>query len=337
MVFLKNEIEQFTYKGVPCHKMLFGNYSAIFCAELGGLMLRFRDEKNNYEILRFDENASMQTVKENICLYGLPTLFLPNRFHKGILKTSDNTYQLPINEPDFNNFIHGFLHMRAFKVTETVSCDEYCKITSEYNYDENDDFFEYLPLCFKAQIIFTLSDKGIEYNLKITNLSKSVLPVVAGSHTAINLPFCENSKKEDLRIKVNVDERVVLNKNLVSTGEFIPLNDYDLKYKNGELNPLTTSIDNDMYSINSIDKDGNFFNGVEIFDDKLKHCIRYEAGSEYKYWLFWNHWGDMGFCCPEPMSALIDAPNIPLSPEVTGYTELKTGETWTGYQRISTF
>ena len=103
------------------------------------------------------------------------------------------------------------------------------------------------------------------------------------------------------------------------------------------MNPLTTSIDNDMYAVNKMNVDGNNINCVEIFDDKIKMGIRYEAGDEFKYWLVWNHWGNAGFCCPEPMSALIDAPNIPLSPEITGYTEIKNGETWTGYQRLSTY
>ena len=42
-------------------------------------------------------------------IWGLPTLYLPNRFDGGVLRTSDGEYRLPINEERFGNHLHGFL------------------------------------------------------------------------------------------------------------------------------------------------------------------------------------------------------------------------------------
>lgn len=329
-------IDKIVFKGEVCYEMNSSKYTALFCPGLGGNMLRLYDKINDYEVLHFDENITLQKLKQDICLYGLPILYLPNRFHKGILKTSDNTYNFPINEPDFNNFIHGFLHTRCYKVTETFTESDFCRITAEYDYNKDDEFFKYFPLDFKATIVYTLSDDGLNLYFKITNFSEYALPVVVGSHTAINLPFSKDSDKEDLRIKANIKERVLLNESLVSTGELLELSDYDLMFKEGTINPLTTSIDNDMYTADN-DKKDDKNNFVEIFDKKSKKGIRYETGQEFGFWLFWNHWGNAGFCCPEPMSSMIDASNIPLPNKVTGYTEIKTGETWTGFQRLSTF
>ena len=330
-------IRKVDFNGELCYQLDCSDFSALFCPGIGANMLRLQDTKNNLEILHYDEKISIEKLKQDICLYGIPTLYLPNRFHKGILKASDNTYNLPINEPDFNNFIHGFLHQRAFKVTNTLSDEAFCSITAEFDYDSNDEFYKYYPLDFKATITYTLSNSGLEYVFRIKNLSKNMLPVVAGNHTAINLPLSKDTNKEDLRIKANIFEKLTLNDSLVCTGEALPLKDYDLMFKEGKMNPLTTSIDNDMYSVDTTAESKDGLNVVEIFDVKSGKGIRYETGKEYKYWLFWNHWGNAGFCCPEPMSAMIDASNISLPDKITGYTELNPGETWTGFQRLSTF
>ena len=316
---MHSTIKNVLFKGELCYELSCNRYSALFCANMGAIMLRLRDKISEIEVLRYDENASLKTIKENIYLYGLPTLYLPNRLNKGFLRTSDNVYSLPVNEPDFNNFIHGFLHFRSFTVTDVFEGEDYCRISSEYIYDEKDEFFSFLPLCFRAEIIYTLSDAGLEHCFRITNNSNFALPVIVGSHTSIPLPFSNKSDENDLRIRINVDKKVLLNDSLVSTGEFANPDDYDLKYQAGEMNPLETSIDNDMYSINNHIVDGKEHNFVDIFDMQTGMGIRYEVSEEYKFWLVWNHWGNSGFCCPEPMTALINAPNIPLSPEITGF------------------
>ena len=50
----------------------------------------------------------------------------------------------------------------------------------------------------------------------------------------------------------------------------------------------------------------------------------------------WNDGGDKGYFCPEPMTAMINAPNLALDDEVTGYRELKKGETFKCWQRFYT-
>ncbi len=72
---------------------------------------------NGVEFFRWDENNTPEDIRQSAEVWGLPTLYLPNRFADGVLKTSDATYQLPVNEAaPFHNHIHGFLHKREHNI-----------------------------------------------------------------------------------------------------------------------------------------------------------------------------------------------------------------------------
>ena len=139
-------------------------------------------------------------------------------------------------------------------------------------------------------MLYEVITKGLEHQYTITNLSQTIVPVSVACHTAINCVFSENSNPDDLRMSMNVLKRLELDKSSNCTGEIFDLNEHDLTYKNAEMNPKTTVIDNEMYLVSDKDSDGNDFYGVKFFDVKTGQTICYEAGQEYKYWLVWNEW-----------------------------------------------
>lgn len=51
-----------------------------------------QDVENDIEIFRYDESLSVEDLKKSPEVYGLPTLYLPNRLANGVLKVSDATY-----------------------------------------------------------------------------------------------------------------------------------------------------------------------------------------------------------------------------------------------------
>lgn len=330
-------VRETLYQNEPCVELSAGGYYALFAPKIGGLMLRLKNLKDDLEILRFSESFSIDDIKECPLIYGLPTLYLPNRYYQGVLKTSDATYNLPINDTEFGNYIHGFIHLREYTVIEMKVLNDTAIVSAEYVYDENDEFFKTFPVKFRAVLTYTLSKKGLEHKFAITNLSDAVLPVSVAAHTTINCVFSEKSVKEDFSVSMNVVKKVVLDEHSTSTGELAELSEYDLAYKNATMNPLVTEINNDMYLVNPSDTDGNKFYGAKFFDKTTGQTICYESGSEYNYWLYWNGWAKSGYCCTEPMTGLINAPNIPLGYDITGYSELKKGECWTGYQYLYSF
>ena len=105
-------------------------------------------------------------------VWGLPTLYLPNRFADGVLKTSDAVYQLPVNEKaPYHNHIHGFLHKRRHTVVACAANETAAWARTCYIYNEEDPFFQYLPLPFTVEFFFFLSEYGLEYKVSIRNES----------------------------------------------------------------------------------------------------------------------------------------------------------------------
>jgi galactose mutarotase-like enzyme len=76
--------------------------------------------------------------------------------------------------------------------------------------------------------------------------------------------------------------------------------------------------------------------GVIAEDIASGKKLCYEVSDEYKFWIIWNDRGFNGYFCPEPMSAMIDAPNLDLPAGVSGYQELAQNESVTFKQRFFT-
>jgi len=323
------------YKGIACAELRAGGYYALIAPPVGSSALRLYDENKRLDFFRFYENVSAEELKQKREVYGFPTLYLPNRLDRGILKTSDGVYHFPQNEKaPLNSYIHGFLHRREHKLVKLVQNDVSAVASTEYVYDENDPMFLYFPLKFRAEMNYILSKNGLEQFFNIENLSKKMLPVGIGSHTAIKAPFDDGGKAEDIRICLPVGERIELDSRFLATGRFMPLGEYDLRYRNGKANPAIPPIDNEMYTAKTMLLNGEPFHGAVISNVRTGKKICYETGEEYKFWILWNEWGGKGYFCPEPMTWMVNAPNLELSPQTTGYREIPPGGSFTAYQHF---
>jgi len=335
---MNNSTQLFNFNGLTCVRLQAGGYEALVAYEVGSNVIRLRDNRNGVEFFRFSPDNTAEDIKKSAEVWGLPTLYLPNRFADGVLKTSDAVYHLPVNEPaPYNNHIHGFLHKREHEVVEH-SADSNCAILkTRYVYDENDPFFQYLPVKFTAEYTFTLSEYGLEQDIKFTNNSKDkVLPMSLASHTTINAPFVDGAREGDIRLTVPIGKRCVLNERCLPTEEMLSPDAYDLEYKSGSKCPVLQVCDNDMYFGEYTELDREKFHGVIAEDTASGKKICYEVSDEYKFWIIWNDRGFNHYFCPEPMTAMIDAPNLSLPAGISGYQEVKPDEVFKTHQRFFT-
>lgn len=325
---MKNFAEIVDWKGMECIRLFVGGYTALIAPEIGSNVLRLRDEENGVEFFRWDENNTPDDIKASPEVWGLPTLYLPNRFADGVLRTSDATYQLPVNEKEpYHNHIHGFLHKRAHTVTAHSADDTAAWARTAYIYNENDPFFKYFPLPFVVEFFFLLSEYGLEYKVSFMNQSTKKLPVSVATHTTIAAPFVDGAKEADIRIQAPVTERWTLSDRCLPTGEILSLSDYDKTYCSGTCCPVRRVVDNEMYTAGKIEQGvGRPFHGVRMTDTASGKGIGYEVSDGYHFWIFWNDRGEKHYFCPEPMTAMIDAPNLNLPTKQTGYCELSSGE-----------
>ena len=333
---MKTSCKETQLNGAPVIEMKAGGYLAIIAPTVGSNIARLRDCKNKIEILRYHKENPMKKLVANPCTYGMPTLYLPNRLNKGVLKVSDATYQLPVNESRFQNYIHGFLHTRNYSVVETTTEGDKAIAKTSYVYDENDLFFEYFPVKFRSDLEFVLDEEGLHYSFTLTNLSDKQMPYGVCNHTSFKAPFTKKGKGKNIRLQIPAVKRCVLNDRQLPTGEVKDLSAYDEQYAKGTKLVNKVPINNDMYSVTTGEVDGKPFYGAIMTDTVTGKRICYEVDETFKFFIVWNDRGTKDYYCPEPMSWMIDAPNLDLPAEETGYIELAPNESKTVTEHIFT-
>lgn len=326
-----------TFKGLKAYALEADKYSCIVVPAIGGDVMRLRDEQLKMEVLRYSDEVTLEKINEARVLWGLPTLYLPNRFDGGVLKTSDGEYRFPINEPKLGNCIHGWVHEREFEVVSASAEGDVAKIELCYKFDKNDEIFECMPIEFMLTYVYTLSAKGLEQEIILENLGDKMLPAILCTHTCISAPIVDGGKQETMLLSVPVAEKCELNERSLPSERLLPLSDYDKKYRDGQMPPVLHDIDNDMYTAaenNTLD--GEPFYGAIVTDTDSGRRICNEVSREYRFWNMWNCKGTEGFFCPEPMTAMINSANLSLPAEVSGYAEIAKGEKYTCWQRLFT-
>lgn len=322
----------FLYNDVECIKLECNKYLCLIAPLLGARPIRLFDKENNTDIFRFKADTDNAFLKANAETWGLPTMYLANRFDRGVLKTSAKTYQLPINEPLLDNFIHGWVHKREFKTEEHYSDTQKASVTLSYIFDENDEMYTYFPNDFKIKYVFTLDDSnGFEQEIIFENKSEYPVPAVFATHTSINA----DKDEEFLKLYVPIGKRCLLDERCLPNEKFAVPDDKDKEYLMGK-NPVLQSIDNEMYFAESLNINGKEFYGTIVKNTRTGVKIYNEVSKEFKFWNIWNEWGNKGYFCPEPMTAMINSCNLSLSPDISGYCEIKPHETYKCSQRFFT-
>ncbi len=333
---MKCSCKEIQMNGAPVIEMKAGGYLAIIAPTVGSNVARLRDCKNKIEILRFHKENPIKKLTASPEVYGLPTLYFGNRLNYGIMRASDATYHWPNNEGRMQNHIHGFLHKRNHTVIETLVDGDKAIAKTQYIYDEKDLFFEYYPVKFQADYVFTLDENGLHYDFTLTNLSDKQMPYSVCHHTAFTAPFTKNGIGKDIRIKIPAVSRCMINWRCLPTGEFRKLSAYDQQYVEGTKMVDKVVLDNDIYNVEMGELDGKPFYGAIMTDQASGKRVCYEVDETYKFFIAWNDRGRKSYYCIEPMTAMIDAPNLDMPQDVTGYIELAPSESKTVSQHIYT-
>ena len=324
------------HKGIEAVELAAGGYYAVVAPQIGSNVLRLRNNDLGIEVFRYRDDVSIAEIMNSTEVWGLPTLYLPNRFDGGLLKTSDGEYHLPVNEGKFGNHLHGFLQKRAHKIKALAAEDGKAYVTTEYVYDENDFFFTCFPIKFTAEITIELSEKGMKHTISLTNNSDKMMPISIATHTTINAPFVDGGKLENIRLQVPAVKKINFNKRRwLPDGTVSELNKYDKEYIKGKV-PVLKNICNDMYFGGTLKLDGEDFHGCVITDTESGKRLCYEADDLYKFWIVWNDKGFKNYFCPEPMTAQVNAPNLDIPREESGYAEIAPGGNYTVSQRFFT-
>ncbi|RIV23131.1 aldose 1-epimerase [Alicyclobacillaceae bacterium I2511] len=329
------------YAGYPALVLYAGNYEAILLPSLGGHLIALRDTARGFHFLHepiamFEgsvdraQSESMVAYFEQPFAYGIPVLFPPNRFQDGWFQFADRTYQLPINEPETHNHIHGFFYNQPWSVLETGIREEHAYAILRQQVDTHHSVYKYFPHTFTLTLQYELSAAGLQQQVDVWNQDHTSMPLMLGFHTAFQVPFSPHSQPEDCRIAINIGEKWELTDRKLPSGRKQKWDEMEENLaRAGGVYPFAHPLDA-HYNATT----GPGPNRAVLKDLRAEAEFVYETDPQYTTWMLWNKDAKSNFFCPEPMSCVVNAPNLNLPDTVTGLVSLAPGEHWSAVSRM---
>lgn len=231
-----------------------------FGARLNSLHLKAGREVIDL-IAGIDDPAEMVIDK----LYKSAILFpFPNRLDEGRYTFEGRSYQFPINEPEYNTALHGFLAKEPF-VIKKINCDrKKAVVTLVYDYMGQE---EYYPFPFTLIVKYKITSKAnFKIQFEIKNNGARNMPYGLGWHPY----FKTTGWAKKLKLKLPNLRQVEVNERLLPTGSVYDFN----QYVNGELLP-EKKLDNCFELVNSQWK-------VEVKDSD-NHQAAFEISAEESF------------------------------------------------------
>ena len=295
-------------KNMRIEEIRYGDYTAKINVSKGGNCISLCNSRHNCSILR---EPDYERGLDSPYLYGIPILFPVNRISRGTFEFEGRTYVFPINEENTNCFLHGTLHDAPFEVEH----QEENRILLCYQATGELPYLSF-PHAFEIRMEYSLSTEGLLQEVEIRNLSSENMPVFLGFHTAFRLPFAKGSKREALKVKVDIVKEYERNMSVylptggilefdevsksLADGSFVPDKPVSRHYRSGE------------------------WGRMSITDPDRSLTVVYENCPEFAFRLIYGQGSD--FICLEPQTCMADCANAPFPREETGFGYVKPGE-----------
>jgi len=137
-----------------------------------------------------------------------------NRVRNGNYSFEGRNYQLPINESNLGNAIHGFLARKKFEILEEKCNDESAEVSFIHNY--SGDFPGY-PFPFIFTLSFKLSSKGLlTVNFNCKNTGETNMPFACGWH-----PYFKIADAEIRHLEITFSPKL----KYISDAQMIPMSE----------------------------------------------------------------------------------------------------------------
>lgn len=184
--------------------------------EFGGRLnkLIFKNSGRVFDLI--DESQPDADLNQVNRFNAVPLFPFPNRLDKGEWTFNGSELTFPINEPENQNALHGFLYHSPFEIIENRNDEHSLFIKSQYQYDGS---FPYYPFPMEISQTYS-SEKPDQLNLEMTftNSGNQSAPFGFGWHPY----FRFGSDIDDLFLKMPVTEEILIDERQLPTGETVP-------------------------------------------------------------------------------------------------------------------
>lgn len=320
-------ISQKQISGEPFVVVETPRWKAEIILSVGSNMLSLIDRNIGFNILR--EPPSMEALKKQPEIYGLPVLIPPNCIYQGKFSWRGRDYSLPVNNR-FGNHIHGVVLHAPWEFLDSTEEEGRTVVRTRCIYDERNPMFAGFPHKMDVVLTYTFLPDRVLQKLSATNLSDSVMPFAAGFHASFRFPLGDRSpeayRTSSVRVTV-ADYCWEFDKAVrgTPTGKKLPWNGFDT-FRTGKI--INRAPVSRQAPLVEDTLDGKPFLGAVLEFPVAGVRVVYEFDRKYNQTALWNWFGDEDFFCAEPMSWIADSPHLPLPESETGIYALEPGKTW---------
>lgn len=115
----------------------------------------------------------------------------PNRIDGGSYAYKGQTYQLPINDVDLNNNLHGLVFDKTFKISKLEASASSCQVEMDYDYPGDHLGF---PFPYTLRLVYEIGTEGqLSLHFYVTNTGEDSFPYGIGWHPYFLSPDLSNS------------------------------------------------------------------------------------------------------------------------------------------------
>ena len=320
------------YGDEPAIVLRAAPYEAWVLPGIGGHVVALRDRASGLGLLRepLDETSGDLTAyRLDPIPYGIPLLFPPNRIEDGTFTAAGVTYRFPINEPKLHNRLHGLFAHARWDVAERGSNDGEAVLRLRHSLREADEEFAWFPHLLTLELDYRLSRQGLAWTVRVTNDGHGPMPLLLGFHTALRTPTGADGEAERCELSMNIGDKWELSPRKLPTGRTIARDDMEEAIASGHGNPYAHAIDA-LFS--AVPVGGP--NVCRLRLPTLGLDVVYETDPKFRAWMLWNRDAKSHFFCPEPMTCLVNAPNLDLPWQLSGMQLLPEGASFTASSRL---
>ncbi len=142
----------------------------------------------------------------------------PNRLKDGRYKRLGKEYQFPINNPDSNNAIHGFLIDAEMQVTHNAAGSQ-ARLCCAYEHDGRHSGY---PFPFHYEIDFTLLLNTFMVEMRFRNEGEGAIPAGLGWHPYFHVADLIDT----LSIQLPECKKIETDRRMLPTGAKVAFNDF---------------------------------------------------------------------------------------------------------------